>query len=432
MVAAAVAVAIAIVMIARGRSRPAPRPARELAPAPGQVRYRFATAGVPDPRHELDAAIAELARRVERSGQAFDLADLASLLYRRAQLAGDRADYAAAEAAARRSLAILPAPNGATLTLAKLAAARHDFREAIRLAHTLRRRSPAVPTVLATAHLALGELVDAARYADQAVARTPDASTYLTRALVLQAQGRDAEAEADFVAAARVEPYGDPQGAARLRALWARFLFRRGELDAAAAVLDEALRIAPDHALARAYRGELRLRRGDPAGAAADLDQAFATSRQIRYLIDEARALELAGDRAGAEALRAAAERSARAELATGGLGHRLELVEILIDRGDPARITEAIALAREEVAHRPSADTHFQLARALGFAGAIPGALAEIHAALATGVHDARIDELASRLEARAGHPARAALYARLAAELDPEGTGWRALGMP
>ena len=50
------------------------------------------------------------------------------------------------------------------------------------------------------------------------------------------------------------------------------------------------------------------------------------------------------------------------------------------------------------------------------------------IQAALATGARDARLYELAARLESGP----RAVLYARQAEALDPGGSGWRNLGMP
>jgi tetratricopeptide (TPR) repeat protein len=247
------------------------------------------------------------------------------------------------------------------------------------------------------------------------------------RALVRQARGKDVEAASDFARAVKVEEAGDPQGGARLRTLWGRFLLRRGDLIGARLVLDEALRIVPDYPLARAQRAELALRTGNTKEARAMFDQAFAASRQVRYLIDLARAQELAGDRAAADASRAQVERMVRAELADNGFGHQLDLVEILTDRGTPADLVEAIRLGREEIERRPSADTRFQLARALFRSGDREEARVQVQAALATGARDARLFELASRLETGA----RSEELAKEAVALDPGDSGWRKLGM-
>jgi hypothetical protein len=131
-------------------------------------------------------------------------------------------------------------------------------------------------------------------------------------------------------------------------------------------VVTEALRIDGDDPLALAQEAELGLRAGDARGAAAGFRRAFAASGAPRYLIDLARVEALGGDAAAADRTRAHAERLLRADLAGHGVGHRLELVELLVDRGTPAGIAEAIALAREEHGLRATAATRFQLARAM------------------------------------------------------------------
>ncbi len=436
--AVAIAAAVATVAITTATRRPAPAPQARpsaLAPEPQLVRYRHPIAaadGAADP--DLDGEIAALEARIRVPAPSpLDLTELAELHLRRARLTGDPADHAAAEAAARRSLELLPSPNGAVLVLAKLASTRHEFPRAIELARKHKQgTSMGALMVLATSHLALGQLADASAAAEALVEQQPDASSYLMRALVLQAQGRDPEAAFDFARAAAADEPGDVQEPARLRALWARFLVRRGELAGARLVIDEALRIAPGHPLALAQDGELLLRTGRAKEASARFEQAFAASRQVRYLIDQARAQELAGDRPGADRLRAQVEKLVRPELTEGGLGHRLELAEVLIDRGAPADLTEAAALAREEVARRPSADARFQLARALARTGNPGEASRQVHAALALGAREAQLYELAARLEQQRGNAARSALYAREADRLDPGASGWRKAGLP
>lgn len=399
-----------------------------LSPAPAAIRYKFAigsgTAGDPT------AMIRALETR-DKNGMAspFDLADLADAYARSAQTSGDPSAYDRAEAVARRSLEVLAFPNGAALVLAKIHSAKHEFVDAIQIATQFAAHKPSASAqiIIASAYLALGQLGNAAAAAEAAVALKPDSAGYLMRALVLQAQGRDAEAAFDFERCVAVESQGDTQESARSRVLWGRFLLRRGEYAGARALFNETLRIVPNYPLALANQAELALRTGDFANARALFERAFAASRQARYLIDLARAQELAGDAAGADRSRAQVEKIVRADLAANGTGHKLELVEVLVDRGQPTDITEAIALGREELAHRPSADTRFQLARALYRSGNRDQAALQVQAALATGARDARLYELASRLETGP----RKALYARQAAALDPGNSGWRSLGM-
>ncbi|MGE0401865.1 MAG: hypothetical protein AB7T06_34500 [Kofleriaceae bacterium] len=410
-----------------------PIPTSSLSPTIDQVRYRFTiseTTAAIDPL----ASIPELEARVAApTASAFDLADLANLHLHRATLAGDPADLARAEELARRSLALLPSPNSAPLTLAHIATARHEFRSAIQLArdYLAKTGSPSAYTILTTSYLALGELPAAAESADMHVTEKPSSSAYLMRALVFAAQGRDAEAAYDFARAVVVEDFGDPKEATRLRTLWGRFLLRRGDTAGAELLFGEALRITPEDPLALAQRAELALRTGHARDARDLFERAFTASRQVRYLIDLARAQELSSDVPSATATRSQVEKLVRAELASSGTGHALDLVEILVDRGAPADLEEAIAVGVAEVARRPSADVRFQLARAYHRAARPREGLVQVRAALATGVRDARIYELAARLEAAMGNAPRADMYRREAARLDPANSGWRHLGM-
>ena len=442
---------IAVVGLAQGVVGPTARPAARAAahtvndsaaPLPrvdaAAVRYRFEVP--PTAGFEAAGELAALEVRVTAGGAtAPDLAELAELHAARALQAGDPADLARAEELARASLAAQPEPSAAPLTLARVASARHQFREAIALAegYLVRKPSPAAHLLVATASLALGELPRAVQAADAALEARPSSAAYLMRALVLEAQGRDAEATHDFGRAIAIEEYGGPREAARVRALWARFLLRRGAWEDARVLLAEALRIEPGAPLALALRGELALRTGRIADARAGFEEAFRADRETRYLIDQARAQELGGDAAGADQARAQIERLIRTELAARGTGHRLELVELLVDRGSPAAVAEAITLARAELGGRAGGETRFQLARALARAGQVPEALREARAALATGVRDARLYELMAQLERARGSAPRAALYAAEAARLDPPpphptaAHAWRRLGI-
>lgn len=428
-------VVAAATLLGAHRASAVATPRSALAPDPRVVHYRYPVGPARiAPIDDLNETIAILEKRIaDPVPSPMEMADLADLYLKRAQIAADPADYARSEAVAKRSLAALRYPSSAPLTLAKLASAHHEFHSAIALAREVltHSKSPGALGVLTSSYLALGELDHASEAAEWAVGVKPDTAGYLMRALVFQAQGRDAEAAFDFAHAAEVEVAGDPEDAARLRTLWARFLLRRGEWAGAETLLTEALRIAPEYPLAVAHQGELALRTGQPKHAKDLFERAFVASRQVRYLIDEARAQELAGDAAGATSTRTQVERLVRTELRDNGLGHRLDLVEILVDRGTPADITEAIELAAAEVTARPSVETRFQQARALAAGGNRREALDAVRAALATGAREARLYELAARLERAHGNAQRAELYAGEAARLDPGNAGWRSLGL-
>jgi Tfp pilus assembly protein PilF len=281
--------------------------------------------------------------------------------------------------------------------------------------------------VIATAQLAVGDLTSAAAEADAAIALRPDSNGYVTRALIRQAQGRDLDAAADFTRAARSEQAGDRYGAAHLRALWGRFLVRRGAYREARAVIDEALRIVPDSPIALAQRGELLLRTGKATDAARTFERAFEQSRQVRYLLDEARARELAGDADNARQLRAQIETIVRGD----PRAHAIDLIEVLVDTGTPDRLAEAAELATAELGRRASFEVRFQLARALARAGRLDDAMVQLDAAVGSGAREAQLFELLASVETRRGDTRHAAEHTRIANELDPANTGWRTLGL-
>jgi Tfp pilus assembly protein PilF len=429
---AVIGVALTVVLVVVIDRVPETRPSPSPTISSSAVAYGFP---LPSPSAaDGSADITALEARVKQgAGAPQDLTELASLYLRRAQATANVDDYALAESTAKRSLELLAEPNAAPLTLAKVASARHEFREAIAITTEYLKKSNSTDAriILATAYLALGELPAAAEAAEAAVAIKPSTGTYLMRALVMQAQGRDVEAGYDFSRAVAVEAYGDPLESARARVLWGRFVMRRGDLASANVLYEAALKIVPDYALANDYRGEAALRAGHISEARALFEKAFLGVKELRYLMDEARATELAGDAAGADTLRVQVERLVRGELEKNGLGHRLDLVEILVDRGRPADLDEAIALGKEEVGRRPSADTRFQLARAYARKGSLFDAQMQTRAALASGVHDARLYELAGEIETALENPMRGALYQAEAKKLDSGGSKWRTLGI-
>lgn len=329
------------------------------------ARYQF-RADLTDDKPKEIAKLEEVVKR--HPNQSFELNQLADAYVQQAQKTGDVTWYDKAEVLARTSLKLLQSPNPAKMTLAQSLEARHQFDEAIHWAEeSMKDRPSSGPLqVITTSYLAKGDYTNANRYADRLVAQKPGADTLLTRGLVRAAQGREDEALFDFKRASQLEDYGDPDGAARLRALWARTLMGRGDFSEAQALLDESLRIRPGNHLALSIRGDLELERGNYKDAQKYLMEAFSNSKQLRYLIHFARAKSLEGDRNGAIEVWQKAETLVRQNLGETNFGHRLDLIEILVDRGDPADLKEAIALSEQEVKNRRNPETLYYFAKAL------------------------------------------------------------------
>ena len=397
--------------------------ASQRTPAPGHRPERFVYRfSLSNPVPSLKSIEALEQRLATTSGNAFDLAELATLYFQRGRETGETVWLDRAEETARRSLSLLPSPNPARLTLAKVADARHRFREAIAMAlEVLKdRSSTGALGILISSHLALGEVDEAAHFADLSIERMPDLSSYLQRALVLQTQGRDDEAAFDFERAAQAEDVGNEEESARLRSLWARFLLRRGDYANADRLLRESLRIRPENHLALAIEGELELRRGSPVEAQRLFMAAFTGSRQVRYLRLYARAKAEARDSAGAEEARGQAEKLLRQDLGENGIGHRLDLAQLLVDRGRSADLQEAVKLCNDELGLRKSPELYATLSRALFGLGQLDPALSAARAALRFGTRDPEYYELAARTELAVGNRPRAQFYSDLALSLD------------
>lgn len=384
------------------------------------ARYRFL---VGQPR-VMDNQIPLLEKRTQRNPAPLDLTELSNFYFQQGHQSGDLSWYDKAEDVAKKSLVLLPAPNGAKLTLAKIADARHEFPEAIRLAKEVLREKPTsgANMVLISSNLAMGDLAEAAKYADQAVTALPDLSAYMMRALVMAAQGRDDEAAYDFRHTLVVEDQGGFTDASRMRALWGRFLLHHGDYRNAEALFDESLRIEPGNHLALDQKGEMELQRGNYARAQKYLMDAFTASKQMRYLIFYARAKALSGDLNAAAEVQKMAEKMIRAELGGGRYGHRLDLVTVLLDRGAPQDVAEAVELAQKEITVRHSAEAYALLARSLFQAGRAKEAGEAIQGALRSGVHNPEYYHLASAIETARGNRGRAELYKGLAMQLDPQ----------
>jgi tetratricopeptide (TPR) repeat protein len=367
---------------------------------------------------ETDADLSFLRERVARAPEGLDLAALAGACLRKARQTGQSRWIEEAENAARRSLDALPVSNpGATLTLAHAAQMKHDFLRSIALCDQVlgeRPRDARALSLKATALWGVGRLDEALLCADALVDRAPISEHLALRAGILAARGDEREALHDFRKAASTEEAGDPEGSAWLRALWARMDLRRGRHESAEDLLREALRIRPYHPLSLGLLGDLELDRGRTDAADAAYASAHRVSGDPVYLARRAAVRRRTGDAAGAEEFRSAAEKSLRESS-----GHRIQLAQVLLERGSPEAVREALDIAESEP--RRNAETLETLARARLAAGRLKEARVAVREALRNAAPEARLHELAAEIESRLGCASRAALHREAAKELRP-----------
>lgn len=404
------------------------RPRDHLGVSTGDFPYRFERPARGTITKALEREIAFYRQRIGRHpGDGLDLAALAGTYLKMARATGDLSWYLLAEQAAQRSLANLRFHNdGAFLILARVAEARHDFHQAIRLAQQVGAREDATSIVITT-NLATGR-ADVARTAAEAlVEQSPSLGAWTLRGLVRAAQGDDDGAVRDFTQAIAVEEPGELGGSALARTHLGRLYARRGRPDVARRLYAETLRFLPQYPLALIHLAELEARAGDYAAAEHHLSHVVTITDQSPNVFDHAvlrglaRLSVLRGDRAGAEDIWRQAEQRLRRDVSEGSFGHRRELARLLLERARPADLAEALRLMDAEAGQRRDPETLDVLAWALSQAGRWAEARAVIREALRSGIRDGGLYYRAGGIERALGYPREAQRYFNAAREADP-----------
>lgn len=358
---------------------------------------------------------------------ALNRAGLAGAYLKEARVTGDLRWYLLAEQAAQASRARLNVNNdGATLALARVAEARHDFAAAMRLARAAGPAEEALP-VIVTSSLATGDVPAASRAVRALLAVDPSLRAYALRGLVEIAQGRDAEAEADYRRALALEEPEEAASSTWVRSLYGRFLYQRGRFGEARVLFTEALRILPQYPLALTDLAVLDLRQGRYEAAVDHLTRVVTVTRDAPNVYDHvvlrgiAQARDLEGWHAEAARFWSDAESRLRQDAASGAYGHRRELARLLLTRGRAADLPEVFHLMRQELAVRTDPDTLDTMAWALCRAGRWAEARSALRAAMRWGVLDARYFYRAAVVAQGLGDTAEAQAYLRLMRSVDP-----------
>ncbi|MBW4619187.1 MAG: tetratricopeptide repeat protein [Cyanosarcina radialis HA8281-LM2] len=352
-------------------------------------------------------------------------ASLARTYLKMARATGEASWYLLAEQNAQQSLAKMPFENqGATIVLARVAEARHDFKQAIQLAESASGNEDTF-SILVTSNLALGRVDKAERAANTLVDRIPTLGTLTLRALVRVAQGRDAEALQDLQQAIALEEPGEAGSSVWARTLLGRLYYKQGQLDRAEQLYRESLRILPEHPPALLNLAQLEVRRGNYQQAEKTYSQ-FAISLQKApntydhvVLRGMSRVQALQGDKAKATELQDRAEARLREDLV--GFGHQGELARLLLERGNPEDAKSALSLMFKEVGNRRDPETLSILASALGSAGRWGEAQKVMQEALRSGIRDAGLFYQAGEIEQALGNQTAANNFFQQAQKVDP-----------
>jgi tetratricopeptide (TPR) repeat protein len=401
-------------------------------------RYRFERPDRGSVTQDLEREIAFYQKRISQDpASGINRASLAVAYLRMAKATGETSWYLLAEQTAQESLVKLPFQNEtAIMALARVATARHDFAEAIRLAKQAPGNEDAYG-VLTTANLATGNVKEANIAADALVAHNQSLGSLTLRALVKVSQGKDTEAIQDFQQGLANEEAEETGSSVWSRTVLGRLYFKRGQLKVAEALYKEALRVLPQYPPAMLNLAELQVRRGDYKAAEKLYSQFFITSQRAPTVYDHivlrgmARVKALQGDPSEAQKWRDKAETRLRLDLTA--FGHRRELARLLLERGRPQDLAEALSLMQVEVQNRRDAETFDTLAWVLSSLGRWREAQQAMQEALRAGIRDPAMFYRAGIIEQKLGNQEQAGAFFRRAQETDPtfDENARRALGL-
>ena len=403
-------VGLAAGLLAIGTAAGAPP---DVAPAP---------AAVPVGRAGQGQSVEELQRDLDRVPGNYPAWSALGLAYvEQARVTADPTLYARAERAFATSLELRPADNDAALAgQATLAAARHDFAEALSLTDRALAVNAYSPTTWAVRSDALTELgrYDEARAAVQRLLDlSPDGVDGLTRAsYALELRGDVDRARQALEQAA--EEATRPADVAFAQQYLGELAWNQGDLLAARAAYEAGLAADPTSLALRAGRAKVMAAEGDTVAALADHRRVVERLPAPEHVVALGELLEATGDEQGAEE-QYAVVRATQQLYAANGQDVDSELALFEADHGDPVA---AVELAARAHAGRPDS-VHVQdaYAWALHAAGRSAEALPLARASARLGLRSPSFAYHLGAVEAAAGDPDRARAALRRALDLNP-----------
>jgi tetratricopeptide (TPR) repeat protein len=312
----------------------------------------------------------------------------------KARETGDVAYLGLAERALRRSLALAPTDGAAARHLAHVFATRHEFPEAVAQARTAIALAPddaGAYGVLGDAYLELGMYDRAGEAYDAMMRLRADLASYGRRSGLRNLRG-DAPGAIDDLR--RAIAWGEAHRQPRESLAWARSQlgaehFAVGEIEAAEAQHEAALRAFPGYHRALAGLAQVRVARGRLDAGVELYGKALAVAPLPEYAVALGDVYTRLGRVAEAARQYDLVEYIGRLNALNRVLYDR-ELAYFRADHG--VELDAAVEVARAEVARRGDIYAHDLLAWALHRAGRSREALAPMEAALRLGTLDAKL----------------------------------------
>nr|WP_079083433.1 tetratricopeptide repeat protein [Streptomyces antibioticus] len=368
---------------------------------------------------DLDTSIASLQDHLRSQPKDFGgWATLGLAYVEQARTKGDPSRYPQADKALDRSLKLKPDNEQALAGRAALAAARHQFADALKYADQVLKQNPYDERALSSrvdALVELGRYDDAAKAADTADARKPGVPVFTRYAYVRELRGDVSTAERVLKQA--LASATTPGDVAYVAAQLGQLAFNQGDYEAALTHYARALAADENYVPALEGRARAQAASGDRAGALKNMEDVVARYPLPGPLVELGELYQQAGDREKADdqyALVDAWTALARAN----GVNADLDTALAAADHGDKAA---ALRAARAEWKRRHTVHTADALAWALHVNGKDAEALPYARQATATGYHNATFLYHRGMIERATGHAKDARTHLKAALKLNP-----------
>ncbi len=406
-IALSILATIAILLVTRGFQTPRPR---SLTPRQASLQKELAF---------------YQAKVQQNPTSGLELVALAAAYWKLGKATGDVSWYLLAEQTANRSIGLSPAAkDSASLILAQVAQAKHDFKQAESIAKTVLQTKPnndEAKSILITCYLAKGRLKEAEVLVKPLVDKLPNLGNFTLQGLVEDAQGKTSAAKT-FQFGLEVEERGEEAASAQTRVLLGRHFYHHGQIDRAHELYTKALTLVPNYPLALLHLAALETQRGNYDQANSYYNQLAEDHKGTPNAYDhtilrgQARIKQLQNQ--SPDDLLKQAEKLLRQD---SEFGHRRELAQLLLDRAQNQDVKEALTLMEVEVKVRQDAATMAVYARSLMLNNRLPEARQAMQQSLNSGAQQAGFFQQAGQIEQALGNSNGANTYQTKAKQLDP-----------
>ncbi|MDX6706531.1 MAG: hypothetical protein QOK16_4835 [Solirubrobacteraceae bacterium] len=337
----------------------------------------------------------------------------------RARETADPARYARAEAAFRQALRRGGEGVDATIGMATLGLARHDFRGALRYAQRARRLAPELArpfSVLVDAQVELGRYAQAGRSLQQMIDLRPNLASYARVSYFRELHG-DLAGATRAMSLAVAAGGGVPENVAYVQTLLGDLQAMRGHREAARRAYTAALAGVAGYVPALASRAQLDAATGRLQRAIHGYEDIVRRRPLPQYVIALGETQQAAGRQVGARETFALVDAERRL-LDANGVNSDVEIALFEADHGDRGR---ALDLARRAWRAAPSVRSADAVSWALTRSGRPSDGLRWARRALKLGSRDPLILTRAGLSARAAGHDREARRYLHRALQANP-----------